>query len=155
MFRAPFPPKPPLALGRLATRHISDSPLRQGATDTERNEAPGKLALGCWSGDEFVIVNAQLINICQDGILAVVNGPIQVGQTVWLRLDEAKSLDGIQATVLGSNWLRRGRSAVRLALNENCPAGVYEALVRSLSLSRSRQDPRPAPTALGRRQGPF
>ena len=149
MFHPPPSSKPPLSLGRLSTRHVSDFPLRQGST--ARPEASGKIAIGCWSGDDFVVIDAQLINISQDGILATVNGPLRSGQSVWLRLDEAKTLDNVQATVLGSNWLRRGRCAVRLALHEDCPAGVYEAMIQCLS--RPRQDPRPAPMTLGSRSG--
>jgi hypothetical protein len=149
MFQAPMLSRSKPTPGRLSPPHAPDSGLRR--RPTERTEAQGKFSIGCWSGDDFIVVAAQLVNIGQDGLMAIVDGAIRKGQPVWLRLDGAKPAENVQAIVLGATWLRRGRCALRLALPENCPVGFYEALVRCLW--RRRPDPRPAPMGLGRQPG--
>ncbi len=100
-----------------------------------RRPAPrgGRLVLGYWADDEFAIVAGELVNLSEDGILAIAEGLIRRDQRIWIRIDEATSVQTATATVLGANWLRDGRCALRLALDEDCPAGVYEALVACLA----------------------
>lgn len=92
----------------------------------------GRLGLGYWSEDEFVIVAAQLVNISEDGILAIADGAVRPDRPAWVRLDMGASVGTARATVLAATWLRQGRCALRLVLDEDCPAGIYEALVSSL-----------------------
>ena len=93
-----------------------------------------RLLVGTWSDGEFMLLEAELVGLSGDGIHAMVRGAVATGQTVWLRLQGFDgSSSGAPATVLSTTWLRGGRCAVRLALDEACPAGFIEALVARLA----------------------
>jgi hypothetical protein len=95
--------------------------------------AGARLAIGTWVDGEFVLLEAELVGLSGDGALALVRGAIAVDQSVWLRLVDSAGSGGAPATVLARTWLRGGRCAVRLALEEDCPAGFVETLVARLA----------------------
>lgn len=107
---------------------------------------PGRLGLGYWKDDEFVIVVAQLVNVTRDGVLVIAEQAIPADRRIWIRLDDSPSTGTAQAVALAATWTRHGRCAVRLALNEDCPAGILEAL--ALSVMRSRPPARAAAPAV-------
>jgi|GEM_PF-4188428 len=133
---------PALAVDRSARMGRPNAgPSRAGAG------SPGLLWVGTWSGEDFVVLKGQLVSVTQNGLFAVVDGPVRAGQRIWLRLDgTASSATNVPALVLGATWLRRGRCALRLELPENGPVGFYEALVREFSRARAQTHaPRPSP----------
>lgn len=92
-----------------------------------------RFLVGTWSDGEFVLLEAELVGLSGDGVHALVRGAVEAGQPVWLRLQGSEGSRGAPATVLSTTWLRGGRCAVRLALDEACPAGFIEALVARLA----------------------
>jgi len=93
--------------------------------------------VGCWIEKRFVVRKAHLLSLSGDGIQAIADGPIGRNQQVWLRRNLTRSSDTAPALVLASSWLRGGRCALRLALDEACPAGFLEGLVEDLAASES------------------
>ena len=88
------------------------------------------LWLGWWAEDDFVLVNAQLVNISEGGVLIYMErAPVQ-GQLVWMRLEGTSTPRSLAAKVLDSRWVTlRRRWVVRLAFQQSCPSDFYETAV--------------------------
>lgn len=87
-----------------------------------------RLWIGWWAQDEFVLVQATLVNISEGGVLIGVNPSPAQGQFVWMRLQGSATRESLSAVVLESRWtLLKRRFAVRLAFLERCPSSFFES----------------------------
>jgi hypothetical protein len=87
-----------------------------------------RLWIGWWAGDEFVLMQARLINISEGGVLVGVTPAPAVGQMVWMRLEGNTTSESLSAVVLESRWVMlKRRYLVRLGFPKVCPQDFYEA----------------------------
>lgn len=85
---------------------------------------------GWWDEDEFVLVEAQLLNISVGGVQVAISRSPAVGQPVWFRLEGSSVAESLLATVLESKWMMlKRRFTVRLMFHNPCPDEVYEEAV--------------------------
>jgi hypothetical protein len=95
-----------------------------------------RLRLGYWADDDFVIISARPVNISKDGLLVIADSPVRSRQLAWIRVDGPSPAESVMATIRGITLLRLGRSALRLALAEDCPPGFREGIAAALANSR-------------------
>jgi hypothetical protein len=105
---------------------------RQWARYTPAGDA---ILVGWWSGDDFRIVAARMVNIGRGGVMISIAASPDQGQPVWLRLVGSIGSESLKAVVLESKWtLVQRRFAVRLAFPRTCPDDFFEAAVHGRSL---------------------
>ncbi|WP_254054039.1 PilZ domain-containing protein [Singulisphaera sp. GP187] len=86
--------------------------------------------MGWWAGDEFVLIDAQLVNISAGGVqISIATAPDQ-GQVVWMRLEGTSAQGSLAALVLEARWntLRR-RYVVRLEFQEPCRLDILTTAI--------------------------
>lgn len=89
-----------------------------------------RLWIGWWAGDEFVLIQAHLVNISEGGVLVGVNPSPAQGQLVWMRLEGSSTVESLAAVVLESKWMMlKRRFDVRLAFQRRCPSEFYQAAI--------------------------
>jgi hypothetical protein len=92
-----------------------------------------RLWMGWWSGDEFLLIQASLINISSGGVLVGVNPSPTEGQVVWMRLERSPLTESLAAVVLESKWsVLKRRFGVRLAFRQTCPSAFFQAALLDL-----------------------
>jgi hypothetical protein len=93
------------------------------------------ILVGWWSGDDFRIVGARMVNIGRGGAMISIAASPDQGQPVWLRLIGSKGSESLKAVVLESKWtLFQRRYTVRLAFPRTCPDDFFEAAVHGRPL---------------------
>ena len=98
-----------------------------------------RLWAGWWSEDEFVLVEAQLLNISEGGVMVSVNPSPAAGQHVWMRLSGSATHESLRAAVLEAKWsVLKRRFTVRLAFRETCPNEFLETAAYGQSTGASR-----------------
>jgi hypothetical protein len=98
-----------------------------------------RLWLGWWAEDEFVLVEAQLINISEGGLLVSVSPSPAQGQHVWMRLTGSATQESLEAVVQESRWgMLKRRFSVRLTFHSACPTEFYETAVYGQSTEASQ-----------------
>jgi hypothetical protein len=139
---ADSPSRAPLAASLPATAPAGDRPClasetilknrRQWARYTPVVDA---ILVGWWSGDDFRIVGARMVNIGRGGVMISIAASPDQGQPVWLRLVGSVGSESLKAVVLESKWtLVQRRYTVRLAFPHTCPDDFFEAAVHGRPL---------------------
>ncbi|SIO64721.1 PilZ domain-containing protein [Singulisphaera sp. GP187] len=113
------------------TSSPSPEPSRQNRRGSTRYTAVNEsLWVGWWAGDEFVLIDAQLVNISAGGVqISIATAPDQ-GQVVWMRLEGTSAQGSLAALVLEARWntLRR-RYVVRLEFQEPCRLDILTTAI--------------------------
>jgi hypothetical protein len=131
------PPINGLQLGApAASGSFAQATQAAATTNANRRKSPrysavsDRLWLGWWAEDEFMLVEAQLININEGGVLVSVTPSPAPGQHVWMRLTGSVTQESLEAAVLESKWgMLKRRFFVRLAFHQSCPAEFLETAV--------------------------
>jgi hypothetical protein len=115
-----------------------------GVTNVNRRKSPRysavneRLWMGWWADDEFVLVEAQLVNISEGGVLVSVSPSPAPGQHVWMRLTGSATHESLEAIVQESKWgMLKRRFSVRLTFHSACPIEFYETAVYGESTAES------------------
>jgi hypothetical protein len=108
----------------------TDSGPKNRRGSTRYTAVKESLWLGWWAEDEFVLLDAHLVNISEGGVLIYMErAPVQ-GQVVWMRLEGTSTPESLAAKVLESRWVTlRRRWVVRLEFQQRCPSDFYETAV--------------------------
>jgi len=116
------PPKPPEAQASANPKNRRQSTRYSAVND--------RLWLGWWADEEFNLVDAQLVNISEGGVLIHAERAPEAGQVVWMRLEGTSTPESLAAIVLESRWVTlRRRWVVRLEFQQACPPDFYTTAV--------------------------
>lgn len=123
------PPTTSLAPPEPAASQAGAHP-RNRRQSTRYSAVNDRLWLGWWADEEFNLVDAQLVNISEGGVLIHAERAPEPGQIVWMRLEGTATLESLAALVLESRWVTlRRRWVVRLEFQQACPTDFYETAV--------------------------
>lgn len=108
----------------------SDRRSKNRRESTRYTAVKEALWLGWWAEDEFVLVDAHLVNISEGGVMIHMEKAPVPGQLVWMRLEGTSTPRSLAAKVLESRWVTlRRRWVVRLEFQQSCPSDFYETAV--------------------------
>ncbi|AGA26156.1 PilZ domain-containing protein [Singulisphaera acidiphila] len=111
-------------------RQYSRASLRERRESPRYTAVKEDLWLGWWAEEEFIIVDAELVNISERGVqISSATAPVQ-GQVVWMRLGGTSTQSSLSALVLESRWVAlRRRYVIRLEFRELCRSDFYNTAV--------------------------
>src|SRR5262249_21599496 len=124
------PPNNGLQLGSPGTAgghaRATQAAAAANAANANRRKSPRysavneRLWVGWWAEDDFVLVEAQLVNISEGGVLVSVSPSPAQGQRVWMRLTGSATPESLEAIVIESKWaMLKRRFSVRLAFRRS------------------------------------
>jgi hypothetical protein len=88
-----------------------------------------ELCLGWKEGEEYHYSSAKLANISVAGALVLPTALPPVGQPFWLRIDDPRCQEWIEATIVEAKDSLLGQKTLRLAFRESCPYSFFKAAV--------------------------